>query len=575
MPPAWSTACPDWAELIVARKSLIPPPIFPAEAAAALAVFRRLPIVDLPGQPSFGEVCAPWVFDFVAAIFGAYDAEAGKRLIREFGLVIAKKNTKSTIAAGIMLTALIRNWRGSNELLLLAPRREVALNSFIPARDMVAHGSIPHEGEMLPLSELLHVRDLQREIEHKTTKAVLKVVSADDSVAAGKKAAFVLVDELWLFGKKAGADAMLREATGGLISRDEGFTIYLTTQSDEAPAGVFKAKLDYWRAIRDGKRLAPHVLPVLYEFPEAMIEAGAHLDPANFYIPNPNVGLSVSETWLQQEFDEVRHARDGALQTFVAKHLNIEIGLRLSADRWRGADYWLGAEDPEIDSLDALMARCEVCVVGIDGGGLDDLLGVTVMGREIGAGRWLSWSHAWCQSDVLALRKEIAPKLLDLVAAGDLTLFDLTASDAGLVQDFSEVAEICRRLNDAGLLPAKGAVGLDAVGVATLVDALAEVGITDDQLASVPQGYRLNGAILAGERKLKDRSWRPAAQPLMPWCVGNAKVELKGSAVLITKQKSGTAKIDPLMAAFNAIQLLSRHPVASVQLTGAGVMVLA
>ena len=32
------------------------------------------------------------------------------------------------------------------------------------------------------------------------------------------------------------------------------------------------------------------------------------------------------------------------------------------------------------------------------------------------------------------------------------------------------------------------------------------------------------------------------------WCVSNAKVELKGNGILITKQASAKAKIDPLMA---------------------------
>jgi phage terminase large subunit-like protein len=38
-------------------------------------VFKALRIVDAPGSPTFGESCDQWVFDLVASIFGAYDAE--------------------------------------------------------------------------------------------------------------------------------------------------------------------------------------------------------------------------------------------------------------------------------------------------------------------------------------------------------------------------------------------------------------------------------------------------------------------------------------------------------------------
>src|SRR5690606_26924628 len=106
-------------------------------AAAALDVFKALRIVDAPGRPTFGETAGQWVLDLVSVIFGAYDADAGQRLINEFFVLIAKKNGKSLISAGIMLTALIRNWRQSAELIILAPTIKAANNSFQPAADMV------------------------------------------------------------------------------------------------------------------------------------------------------------------------------------------------------------------------------------------------------------------------------------------------------------------------------------------------------------------------------------------------------------------------------------------------------
>ncbi|WP_050400381.1 terminase large subunit [Bradyrhizobium embrapense] len=546
---AWSTACIDWERRIVAGESLVPfEPLFPDEADAALEVFKSLRIYDLPRQPTFGEACEPWVFDFVRAIFGAYDHGQAKRLIREFLLLISKKNTKSTIAAGIMVTALVRNWRHGAELLILAPTIEIANNSFVPAAAMV---------RLHPkLKDLLHVQDNYRQITHLTTDAVLKVVAADTDVVGGKKAAFVLVDELWIFGKRAHAASMFQEALGGLVSRPEGFVIFLTTQSDAPPTGVFKEKLDYFRDVRDGKIVDPTSLGVLYEFPAAILAAKGYLDPKNWRITNPNLDKSVSTEWLLGELIKAQRGSEDALRTFLAKHLNVEIGMNLRANRWAGAAHWQKRDDDRI-TLRYLFKVCDVIVPGIDGGGLDDLFGLSLLGRHRETRDWLLWVHAWCHRGVLELRQSIAPRLLQFEKEGDLTIVDDS------LQDISKIVRIIKLVKDRRLL---GGVAVDPAGLGEFVDALADkdVDITVDNklLIGAPQGFGMMNSIKTCERMLVSGKLRHAPSPMMDWCVSNLKIEPTATAIRATKQTAGDSKIDPAIAMFNSAYLMATNPKA-------------
>lgn len=551
----WSTACPDWEQRLVDHESIIPPPIFVDEAERALEIFKELRVPDLPGKPRMADCCDEWVFDYVRCIFGAYDAETGKQLIREFGLLISKKNTKSTIAAGIMLTALILCWREEEEHLILAPTREVADNAFKPAAAMVRADE--------ELSAMFHVQDHIRTITDRTTRNSLKVVAADTDTVSGKKAGKVLVDELWVFGKRANAESMFMEALGGQISREEGWVIYLTTQSDEPPAGVFKERLKYWRDVRDGKVVDRKTLGVLYEFPARMVASKEYLKSENFYITNPNIGRSVSAEWLEDQLKKRLGTSDGSLQKFVAKHLNIEIGLNLRTDRWAGADHWEAAGDESL-SFDELLRRSEVIVVGIDGGGLDDLLGLSLIGRERETRRWLHWAHAWAHKIALERRKDIVSNLLDFEADGDLTIVDRPGDDV------LQVADIICEVRDAGLLPDKQAIGVDSAGIGDIVDELTteERGITMEQIVSISQGWRLNGAIKTTERKVAGGEFVHGGTRLMAWCVGNARTVAVGNAIAINKQISGSAKIDPLMATFDATTLIALNPVGCGDLQG-------
>lgn len=538
----WSTACPDWDEKIKKGQSLMPcKPLFSEEAEMALDVFKSLIVCDVIGQPTMGEITRPWVFEFVAAIFGAYSEEENRRLIREFFLLIPKKNTKSTLAAFIMLTALIMNDRNSAELIILAPTKEVADNSFNPIRDAIKADE--------ELKALLNISEHTKTITHRSTDATLKVVAAEANTVGGKKASWILIDELHLFQKNANAASMFREATGGLASRPEGCIIYLTTQANEQPCGVFKQKLDYARDVRDGIKQNNKFLPLIYEFPNQMIEDGEHLKKENFHVPNPNYGTSVDPVQLEDDFEQSRDGEESDFRDFLAKRLNVEIGINLRANRWAGAEYWL--QQSKEFTLDKLIEQSDVITCGIDGGGLDDLLGFAVLGRHAKSRKWWLWNHAWCNKTAVERRKENAPKYADYEKEGSLTIVDRVGDDIG------ELAAIAKKCFDSGKLDK---IGLDPLGLGGLLDGLLDAGIPEDKLIAVAQGFKLMGYILTTERKLAEGNLYHAGQGLMTWCVGNARAVVKGNGMMISKQESGVGKIDPLIATFNAVALMSMNP---------------
>lgn len=542
---AWNTSCADWEERLLGGLPPIPGlPLFDAEASRALRIFKRLHLPDVIGTPTMGDAAGPWFFEIVRALFGAYDADANRRMIQELFLLVPKKNMKSTGAAGIMVTAAIVNRRPEAEFTLVAPTIEVTGIAFKQAR-----GIVKRDPE---LDKLFQVRDHIRTIQHRKTGAYLQIKAADTDVITGSKASGTLIDETHVFAKRANAADIFVELRGALAARPDGFLIQITTQSKDPPAGVFRQELATARDVRDGKIQLP-LLPVLYELPQAISKDGGWKNRQYWPLVNPNLGRSVDEAFLENQL--LKAERDGpeAMALLASQHFNVEIGLSLRSDRWAGAEYWESCADPLL-TLDEIKVRCEICVVGIDGGGLDDLLGLAVLGRDKDTREWLLWTHAWAHRSVFERRKDVASTLHDFANDGDLTIVE------NIGDDVREVADIVEELEIAGLLPAKIAIGVDQAGISEIVDELSQRGIAPDRIGGVPQGWKLTNAIKTAERKLAGGALKHGGQKLMDWQCGNAKVEARGNAVIITKQTAGSAKIDCLMAMFDAIVAMGQNP---------------
>jgi phage terminase large subunit-like protein len=535
----WDTSCLDWGKRLRSGASLVPKlPLIKSEAERAVAIFNRLRLPDVPGQPTMAEAAGQWQQDLVAALFGSYDPVTNTRHIREVFELVPKKNSKTTKGAAIMLTAVLMSRRPRAEYLIVAPTHDVANLAFTQLVGMIEADDV--------LKAKFHVQDHIKKVTFRPTGAFLKVKSFDPKIVTGAKPAGVLLDELHVIAENHNADRVIGQLRGGLISQPEGFMLTITTQSERTPSGVFRAELMKARAVRDGK-LKAGILPILYEFPDKVDWRNTD----NWHMVTPNNGRSITVERLIPDYQQAEASGEEELRRWASQHLNIEIGLALKSDGWAGADFWEQCQDVQPVTLERILKECEVVDIGIDGGGLDDLLGLCVLGRAKESQKWMTWTHAWAHPSVLTRNKQVATRLRDFENDGDLTIVD------HIGEDVEAVANICDKVERSGLLDK---IGVDPHGLGGILEALNDRGIDSEKIVGISQGWRMTGAIKTAERKLAEGTVIHGGQPLMAWCVSNAKVEPKGNAVSITKAGSGAAKIDCLMAFFDAVSLMALNP---------------
>lgn len=533
---AWATAVPDWAARILGGRSLMPSlPLFEEPGARAVAIFDRLRLPDVPDQPRLKDAAGDWFRDIVRALFGSYSHALRRRFIQEVFCLVPKKNSKTTNGAALMLVAMLMSERPRAEFLLVAPTQEVADLAFSQAVGMIEADEV--------LRMACHIQANIKKITYRNTGAFLKVKSFDPRIVTGSKPAGVLLDEVHVIAEAPNADRVIGQLRGGLVSQPEGFLVMITTQSERPPAGVFKAELAKARAVRDGKFLAP-LLPILYEFPPGV----DWRDPRNWPLVLPNAGRSLSVERLLPDYLGAVEAGEGELRRWASQHLNIEVGLALLDDHWTGATFWEECARPGLD-LATVLASCDAITIGIDAGGPEDWLGLTVLGREHGTRDWLSWSHAWVHRKAVERFKSEAQRWADFEAAGDLTVVDEVGDDV------DEVVAIVSEVHDTGLLHQ---VGLDPAGSAKVLHEalMLDAGLPEGLFVGIGQGWRLVGVMKLIERRLAARTLWHNGSDLMRYCAGNARVETRGNAALITKAVS-KGKIDPLMSLLDAAECLA------------------
>ena len=509
----------------------------------AVNIAASLTIPDGWNGEKLGDKWFLWQPEFIAKIFESlkeFQTTNGvvfSRTIREFFLLIPKKNGKSTLSGALAIVFMLLNKRLNNEFAIIAPTKIVALNSFLPAKAMINADTY--------LKSRFKITDTTKTIYDLKTQSKITIYSADTNTVSGIKAAFVIFDELWKLCENKNIENILLEAKGGFAAKSEAFCVYLTTQSETPPHPAFQRFLELARRPLD-EQAAAGFYSLVFE-PEN--QSAIQIDDVTIDLidkVNPNLGLTVDKNYLITEFNKYKQIGGDAFLSFCAKHLNLQIKTEFVQNGWAGAEYWQQAEITA--DLEYICENCEVVIVGIDGGGLDDLIGICVAGRVSNSQNWIMWHSATCTTG--ALSKNNTEKIYEnFIEKNEMHAFE------NIMGCFEYIAKIVNLINDYNVL---SYIGMDINGAAVLSNFLMEnCDIIESQIIGIFQGNRLSSAIKTLEQMLAIGSLKVNRTDLMRWQIGNIK--MNGRYFFEKTEKK--AKIDSAVAMAITAVILQSDPI--------------
>jgi len=285
-----------------------------------------------------------WQEQITRDIFG-WKRPDGTRRYRTVYLEIPRKQGKSSLAAAYALVLLLmdqppgRKMTGPQRrswchVYSAAGTRDQAMSVFAPAMQMLQQTDIAKD---------CIIRDSYKRISY--AGGFYKALSADASNAHGLHPSGIIFDELHVQPDRNLWDA-LQTGRGASVNP---LTICLTTAGTDKSSICFEM---HQRAMLWEK--APDNDPSFYAAVYRAEPSDDWTDPKVWRKANPNLGVTVSEEFLQEECD-IAQAQEGAANTFKRLYLNIWTRtqeLAINMEQWKACRGEVDTSGP--------------CFVGID-----------------------------------------------------------------------------------------------------------------------------------------------------------------------------------------------------------------
>lgn len=208
---------------------------------------------------------------FISALFGFVDSETGLRKYREAFFMVARKNGKSTMLAGIALYMMLADNEAGAEIYSVATKKDQAKIIF----DEVCH--------MVSQSPYLrkHIKKRKTDLYFSAAMSKMQALGKNSDTLDGLNSSCVIIDELHGIKDRNLYEVMKQSQS----ARRQPLLVMITTAGTVREC-IFDDTYEYACKVVDGVINDPTFLPIIYE-----LDAKAEwTDPAAWFKANPGLG---------------------------------------------------------------------------------------------------------------------------------------------------------------------------------------------------------------------------------------------------------------------------------------------
>ena len=321
-------------------------------------------------------------------IYGPEDDD-GNPLIQAVSIWWPSGNAKTVYAAGLALAHFMGpEAEDGGQVIITSGKIEQAAKAFTHCYNMVRQSP-----ELLSRIDL---RPARREMEHRKTRSILKVISSDADTEEGANASFFLADEVAVWHPTKGRD-LWGAVNKSMAKRENALRISVST-AGEVKGGFGFEQWEEARLIMNGTVEAPwHVVDVLAASPDDDYE-----DEALWQRLNPGVAAGFkSLRHMRQELSEAKRSPANLIK-WKRYHLNL----------WPDASWapWVDMEIYDRASPQRPDLEGQTCWMGMDLSAKSDMTAVALVFPDHdadGTRRWDVLLHCWLPEDGIQRKAEI------------------------------------------------------------------------------------------------------------------------------------------------------------------------